>query len=545
MPTHRPVAWLFPALLGLALATGLWFAGCARRETPVEAGIRTQTLLVSNFTEPSSLDPHVAYSAMDARILAALFEGLTVLDEQTALPAPGVAETWDVSPDGLVYTFHLRPDAKWSNGDPVTAHDFAFAFRRILHPKLAARNADMFWPIRQAKAFNTGRLADASSVGVEALDAVTLRLTLESPTPWLPALAAHLSWLPVHRATIEQFGALDDRATPWAQPGRLVGNGAFRLTGWRRDVSVVVQKNPHYWDAARNRLERVEFFPIRDSKVEENQFRAGQIHATFLIPFDRIAHYRTEDPGALHEDPNFASGYVSFNVTRPPFDQVKVRRALALAVDREGISRAVYHGSFPSAGHLIPPNCGGYTARARVPTDFAAARRLLAEAGFAAGRGIPTFEILVPDLGSLTGVPEVIQETWRRELGIETTIAKMEAAVAWQNEQALNYSVNVGFWVADFADPMTFFEVFRADGGSNQTGWKNPTYDRLLDDARRALDQARRFEILQQAETLLLQEAPIAPFVFRGQTFLLHSAVKGWDPAPLMVRRFQRVWLER
>ncbi len=534
------------ALFGGAACAGLLVAGCARRETPVEAGIRTQTLLVNNLTEPSSLDPHLAFSAPDARILGALFEGLTVLDEETTRPVPGVAERWDVSPDGLVYTFHLRPNARWSNGEPVTAHDFAFSFRRILHPQLAARNAYMFWSIRRAKAFHAGQMADASSLGIEAVDATTLRLTLESPAPWLPAMAAQMSWLPVPRATIERYGAPDDPATPWAQAGRLVGNGAFSLAEWRPHVHVVVKRNPHYWDAARTRLAGVTFFPAFDSGVEERNFRAGQTHATFLIPFERIRHYRAADPGVLRCDPWLMTGYLSFNVTRPPLDRIKVRRALALAVDREGISQAVFHGSQPPAGHLTPPNCGGYTARVQVPTDYAAARRLLAEAGFADARGLPPLEIMVNNIaGPAPRIAEVIQETWRRELGIVATVVLKEPKVMIQSQQLRDYSVTVDFWTADFADPVNFLEIFRSDGGNNRTGWKSPEYDRLLDAAARALDQARRFEILQQAEALLLEDAPIAPFQSRAQVYLLHPAVKGWAPAPLMIRRFQRVWLER
>ena len=289
---------VLPLLLALLL-----LPGCAKRETQAEAGIRTKTLLVGNGAEPASLDPHVVNLYYDQRILLALFEGLTAIDEKTARPVPAVAESWDVSPDGLVYTFHLRPNARWSNGDPVTAHDFAFAFQRILLPKFGATYCYMLWPIKNAEAFNTSKLADFSAVGVEAVDAVTLRLTLERPTPYLPALAAHTTWMPLHWATLEKFRAVDDRNAAWTRPGSLVGNGAFLLAEWRPNDRIIVTRNPYYWDNGHNRLERVEFFPTESSEVEERDFRAGQVHLTTSLPTAKIAGYHARDPARLRIDP--------------------------------------------------------------------------------------------------------------------------------------------------------------------------------------------------------------------------------------------------
>jgi oligopeptide transport system substrate-binding protein len=236
-------------------------SGCARREGDVEAGIRTQTLLVGNQAEPGSLDPHVVNLFLDWRIVLALFEGLTTYDEKTAQPVPAVAERWDISPDGLTYTFHLRPAARWSNGDPLTATDFVYSFRRALLPTLGWANAYLLWPIKNAEAFNTGKLTNFNDVGVRAMDEQTLRITLEQPTPYLPALAA-LTWVPVHRSTIEKFGKIDDRGSEWTRPGNLVGNGPFVLTEWRMNDRIVVSKNPHYWDAENTRLEHIVFLPI-------------------------------------------------------------------------------------------------------------------------------------------------------------------------------------------------------------------------------------------------------------------------------------------
>jgi oligopeptide transport system substrate-binding protein len=533
-----------PALVVVLLAL-LTLAGCAKRETPAEAGIRTHTLLVGSGSEPGSLDPHLVNRYEEQRVLMALFEGLTVIDERTVRPVPAVAESWDISPDGLVYTFHLRANSRWSNGDPVTAHDFAYSFQRILLPRLGARNAYRLWPIKNAEAFNGGKLTDFSVVGVEALDDRTLRLTLERPTPYLLTLAAHNSWLPVHRASIEQSGAIEDRTSPWTRPGRLVGNGAFTLTEWRPNDRIIVTKNPCYWDAAHNRLERVVFFPTENPEVDEHNFRAGQVHVTNSLPTTKIAGYRTRDPARFHSDPLLSSFYLSFNVTKPPLDNPKVRRALSLAIDREGLMRAVFAGSRLPAPCLMPSGCGDYTARARVPTDFAAARRLLTEAGFPGGNGLPEMPILLgTGFSEWSKIVEAIQETWRRELGVRVTLTPLELKTRFQNEQTGNYVIVFGAWIADFADPANFLEVFLKNGGNNTTRWSHPDYDRLIADAARTLDPVARIELFQQAEALLLEEAPIAPLYFDAQTYLIHPAVKNWHPSPLGFQRYQHVWLE-
>ncbi|HYD83597.1 MAG TPA: peptide ABC transporter substrate-binding protein, partial [Opitutus sp.] len=342
--------------LGCALAFSLLTA-CSRREAPAEAAIASRTLLLGNLSEPAELDPHLATAYTDQNILIALFEGLTALDEKSSLPVPATAARWEVSPDGLTYTFHLRPDARWSNGDRVTAHDFAFSFQRILSPALAAEYSYMLWPIKNAEAFNTGRVTAFSDVGVAAIDDATLRLTLERPTPYLLSLAAHPTWFPVHRATIEKFGRADQRSTAWTRVGHLVGNGAFTLTEWSPNARLTVSENPLYWGSADNALERVTFFPTENPDVEERDFRAGQTHLTYSLPIEKIARYRNDSPEQLRLDPFLQTFFLRFNTTRPPLDNPRVRRALALALDRDAITAHILRGSRLPAAHLTPPDC--------------------------------------------------------------------------------------------------------------------------------------------------------------------------------------------
>ena len=522
----------------------LGFTGCAKRETPVEAGIRTQTLLVGNLAEPHDLDPHVVTAYTDMNILVALFEGLTALDEKTARPAPGVADRWDVSADGLVYTFHLRPDARWSNGDSLTSHDFAYSFQRILTPAFAAEYSYMLWPIKNAEAYNAGKLTDFAAVGITTPDAATLRLTLERPTPYLLSLAAHNTWYPVHRATIEKFGRMDQRSTAWTRPSNLVSNGPFALTEWTPNSRIVVAKNPRYWNAAHTRLTSVVFFPIESADTEERDFRAGQLHVTYDIPVAKIAGYRAQTPSPLGVDPLLDILYLNFNVTKPPLTDPRVRRALAIAVDREAISHGVFDDSWPAAHTLTPPNCGGYTTRARVPDDFAEARRLLEAAGFPGGRGLPVLPVQVLNDNRQPKLAEALQAMWQRELGVRITIEPSEQKTWLQNQQSMTHTLALLGWVADFADPVTFLGLFATGNGNNWTGWSNPAYDHLLDQAAHTADASARFELLQQAEALLLTEAPITPLVFRTRPHLIHLAVKNWEPSPLGLHRYQLVELK-
>ncbi|WP_414664715.1 peptide ABC transporter substrate-binding protein [Horticoccus sp. 23ND18S-11] len=533
-----------PATVGLALSWLVLGAGCSRHQRPVDEGIQTRTLLVGNAAEPATLDPHLLNAYSDMRVAIALFEGLTVLDEKTAQPLPGVARRWDVSPDGLTYTFHLRPEAKWSNGERVTAGDFVFSFRRILTPALGSVYAYMLWPIKNAEALNTGKLTDAGALGVQALDDATLQITLERPTPYVLALAAHNTWFPVPRKTVEQFGRIDARENPWTRPLNIVSNGAFTLAEWRPNARIVVAKNPRYWGAAQNQLERVIFFPIEKADAEELSFRAGQLHITYGVPASKLATYRQQSPDRLRQDPLLSSVYLNFNVTKPPLDNPKVRRALALAVDRKAIAERIYQSSRLPGPTLVPQGCAGYTPPAGQPEDYVAARALLAEAGFPEGRGLPTIPLQVGNDDKTPKVVEILQALWQRELGVKITIEMLEQKTLMQNQQTLAYSIGFMGWVADYPDPTTFLEIFQTGNGNNWTGWGSREYDALLQEAARTLDVAQRLRLLQRAETILLQEAPLATLMYGASTYLIHPAVKHWQASPLGLNRYQVVELK-
>ncbi len=546
-PPGLSVLCLLPRL-AVALCLGgtsvLCLLGCAKRETPVDEGIRSRTLLVGNGAEPGSLDPHLAAILSDQIVVNTLFEGLTLLDERTTQALPACAESWQASSDGLTWTFRLRANLQWSDGGPLTADDFISSWRRALNPALAADNAWYLYAIKNAEAYNGGKLADASSLGLAAPDARTIVLTLERPTPYLPALVSLPAWFPVNTRSLAAHGGLDRRDGRWTRPGNLVSNGAFMLSEWTPNSRIVLARNPHHREAGLNRLERVIFFPIENPDVEERQFRAGQLHVTFNLPVTKIAGWRERAPARLRIDPTLQANFLRFNTTRPPLDDARIRRALSLAIDRDALARTVLQGSRAAAPSLTPPNTGGYTARAAVGHDIATARELLSEAGHPNGADLSVIELQCRNDEIMPRLAEALQSMWQRELGVKVAITQVEQKTWIQNQQTLNYTATTAAWTADFPDPVNFLGLFTADSSYNWTGWKDATFDGLLGEAERTTDATRRHEILQQAEARLLEQAAIAPLHYGAQTYLIHPAVRGWESAPLVFRRFQKVSLE-
>jgi oligopeptide transport system substrate-binding protein len=350
--------------------------------------------------------------------------------------------------------------------------------------------------------------------------------------------------LPVHRASVEQAGRSDDRTSPWARVGNLVGNGAFTLTEWQPNARIVVTKNPHYWDAAHNHIERVIFYPIEKSEAEELAFRAGQLHVTFSVPPSKLASYRETAPAKLRIDPLLQLYMINFNATKKPLDNPKVRRALALALNRAAIAQSVFFGARLPAHTVVPPNCGGYAAPAGQSEDYAAARALLAEAGYPGGRGLPSMPMQVLNDDKLPRVAETIQAMWRRELGVEITIEPYDQKTWIDNQQSLSHTLCLRSWTADFPDPINFLDVFRTGNANNVFGWSNPAFDALIDQAAGTANPSARFALLQQAEKLVLDDAACAPLVFGARTYLINPAVKNWEPAPLGIHRYQLIELK-
>jgi oligopeptide transport system substrate-binding protein len=519
-------------------------AGCAKRETVVERGNREGVLHMSIGSEPNDLDPHLIAGTGDAKIVQALFDPLVSYDPKTLAPMPALAERWEISADGLTYTFHLRAEAKWSNGDPLTAQDCVEAWRRILTPSLGAEYAYFLYLLRGAEDFNKGTITDFAKVGATASDAHTLVVTLTHPAPYFLQILLNSPWRPIHVKSIAAVGDAYRRGTKWTRPGALVSSGPFVLKDWSPNQHVIVEKSPTYWDRAHVGLNAVHFYPTDNIDVEERAFRAGQLHATWNLPLSKIAALQKENSPALRIDPLLETYFFRVNTRKPPFDDVRVRRALALALDRETLTSKTLPGGRQPAPTFVPAFLAGYTPPTRKAYDPAAARQLLAEAGHAGGAGLPAIEIIYANSEILRLVGEVIQQMWQKELGLTVKLANQEKNVVFAARRSGDYQLQLGSWTADYLDATTFLDMWRSDSGNNQTGWADPAYDALANRADQMADPVARAAVLAEEEARVLDAAPIIPVYYNTHVYLLSPAVKGWSATPMDHTDFRYVSLQ-
>ena len=460
------------AIIALALVA---VGGC-HRESRVESGTRGQILHLGNGAEPKALDPGQMEAEIEYVIDTALFEGLTNIANDGETILPGVAERWEISPDGKTYTFHLRPEARWSDGSPVTADDFAFAFRRAFTPSLLCQTNIYGFPIVGAQEMMEGQRVP---LGVKALDARTLQLQLKFPTPYILYILAGAPFDPVPRAVVERFGDPYRPGSPWSRPGNMVSNGAFLLTAWRSNQNVVVTRNPYYWDRARVRLHEVHFYPTDDIVSEERSFRAGELHVTYQLPPSKIAAYQSRHDPRLRITPQLDTVFLACNTGKPPFDDVRVRRAFALAIDRNRIVPLVNQGEFSPAHALTRPGTAGYQPPPAEDFRPDEAKRLLADAGFPGGAGFPAVTLRIPQ-GNRKSLAEALQQSWRRGLGVSVGIEVEEQKVFFSELVARNYQLALDGYFYGVQAPETILMAALPDSPENWTAWKSPRLCRSL-----------------------------------------------------------------
>jgi len=528
----------------LAVNVVVFLTSCHRAETDVEIGNRLQILHKGNGQEVQDLDPQIVNSVSSLNIISALLEGLVAEDPHDLHPIPGVAESWEVSADEKVYMFHLRHNAKWSNGEPVVAQNFVDSYRRILSPPLASPVAYMLYPVANAEAFNKGKIDNFDQVGFRVLDNWTLQITLTNPTPYFLSLLNHYSWFPVPISTIQKYGPVLERGSRWTKPGRYVGNGPFTLQEWRLNDRVRVKRSATYWDAQNVRLNEIVFHTIDSNDIEERAFRSGQLHVTDSMPINRIDRYRREHPEFLRIDPYLGTYFYRVNVTRPPLNNRLVRRALAMAIDRQSIVDRVTRGAQLPASCFTPPNTAGYTCESSIPYDVDLARRTLVQAGYPNGRGLSPIEILFNTSENHKLIAEAVQQMWRQNLNVAATLVNQEEKVYFDSRRQMNYQVIRSTWIGDYVDPNSFLDLWVTNGANNQTGWSNTDYHRLIGEASQTGDQAVRYAAFQKAEAILLEDAPILPVYFYTHAFLIRPSVKGWYPTILDHHPYKYVWLE-
>jgi len=531
--------WRMAWLTGFVAAAVAFYDARVNREPRVVTATKDKILLIGNGTELESLDPHVTTGNPERQVTSAIFEGLVAYHpEDDYGDAPGAAASWE-NENYQVWTFHLQKNARWSDGVPVTAHDFTYAFQRMLTPEVASPYAEMLYFMVNAESFNRGELKDFTQVGVKALDDYTLEIRLVNPTPYFTSVLKHHSWQPVPKHLLEKVGGMVDRFSTWTRPENIVCNGPFMLKEWKFMQWIKVERNPYYWDADKVRLNEIHYFPITNESTEDRAFNDGQLHATNTVPLDRIPYYRENHPDIYREETQLSVYFYRINTTLKVLNDVRVRQALALTIDRESIIRNILRAGQRSAVGFTPTDGKGYPGVDVMRFDPVKAKQLLTEAGYPDGKGFPRFEILINTMEAHRLIAEAVQSMWRQHLGIDVSITNQDWQVYLDSQRRLDYQICRGAWGGDYMDPMTFLGMWTKGNGNNQTGWSNAQFESLLKQSETAPDPQQRFGILQQAEEIFLTEAPVIPVYWYSRSKLVRPEVKGLRPSLLDDRPYK------
>jgi len=508
--------------------------GGARAPAEDEAGL--VILHRGNGTEPDSLDPHKAAGTWENNIIGDMLIGL-MTEDQAGDAIYGAAVSHTVSEDGLVYTFKLRDAMTWSDGVPVTADDFVFAFQRILDPQTAAQYASLVYPVKNAEAINTGQ-AEPDSVGVRAVDPKTLEITLAAPAPYLLQLLTHYTTFPLPKHAVEALG--DD----WIKPGNIVVNGPYRVTEWRPQSHVKAVKNPLFYDADSVEIDVVYYYPTDDVSAALRRFRAGELDLTTDFPMTQRAWLEENMPGAARPEIQLSTSYIALNTQVPPFDDVRVRNALSLAVDREALTSSILINGEQPAYALVPPGINNYVADPPQMADAdltqearnEKARALLAEAGFGPDNPL-SFTLTFRNASDRKRVIVALQDMWKR-IGVEVKLRGQEVKVAYNSFRSGDFQAGDAGWVADYSDPDNFLFLLQTSSGAMNYGqYSNPEFDALVERAGAMTDLAARAELLAEAERMALADQPLIPIYFGVNRSLVGPHVEGWTANPMSLHR--------
>lgn len=522
------IVWAF------ALGTALAVAGTA--------GALAQSVLNRSLdSDPTTLDPHKTSTVTDGHVLRDLYEGLLIHDMQGKV-APGVAERWTRSADGTVYTFHLRANARWSNGDPVVAGDFVFSLRRLGDPATAAQYASVLYPVRNFERFNRGQGATAEQVGVRAIDDRTLEITLERPTPYFLELLTHQTGLPVHPASVRQHGDAFVRA------GNKVSNGAYTLTEYTAGSVVSMRRNTHYHDNANTRIDVVNHIPVRDIAAGARRFQAGELHLTVDIPADQLRNLRQTLGQQVQVNPLLGTHYFVFNTRKAPFNDARVRRALAMVIDREFLAEQIWNGTALPALTFVPPGMNNYDIPQPQPSwaGLSAidreerAKALLREAGFGPQNPL-RIEIRFNMTDNNRNTVVAVTDMWK-QIGVDVRTVSTDARTHFAFlRDGGDYDVARAGWIADYNDPQNFLFLLETSTGQlNYARWSNAQYDALMRQAADAIDLSARARLLAQAETIMLEEAPYVAFLYFTNRNLVSPRLQGFfaNPRAAFASRF-------
>ncbi|MBL8530131.1 MAG: peptide ABC transporter substrate-binding protein [Hyphomonadaceae bacterium] len=487
-----------------------------------------RSLDIANQGEPLSLDPHKASGQWENNIIGNMFLGLTTEDRH-ARPAPGMAERWETSEDGRTWTFYLRR-AFWSDGEPCDAHDFEFAFKRILNPETLAEYAAILYPILNAQAVNAGEM-DPSQVGVTALDDLTLEIRLEHPAPYLPQLLKHYTAYPVPKHLNERYG--DD----WVKPEHIATNGAYTLVRWWSNYIVHLEKNPRFYDAENVALEHLYFYPSNDVNAAARKVMSGEAGWSTRFPSNQVEDLRRALPGFVRVSPFLTCNYFSFNMTRPPFNDLRVRQAITMAYDRDFVANNIYRTGERAAYSFVPPGIADYPSTARYQwADLPMAERkrraeqLLREAGYGPNNPL-RFAFSHRNTSDNPRVAVVAQNDWSSIAPwVTVELRGVETQVHYANLRAKNFDIGDGGWIADYNDAKNYLYLLETrTGPQNYPGYSNPVYDELVHRSDFEPDARARAQLMMQAEQIALNDAPICMSVFMNSLNLVHPDLEGYE----------------
>ena len=477
-------------------------------------------------SEPPSIDPHLAQGNSSSALIDDLFIGLTTTDAEGEMIG-GLAERWDVSDDGLVWTFHLRPGLAWSDGKPLTAEDVVWSFQRLMDPGTGARYAANLYVLKGGRAVNQG--APMTQLGVSAPDAQTIQFQLERPTPYFPRILTSNATVPVPRHAIEANGR------NWTKPGVMVSNGAFTLTEWVPNTRIAIVKNARFFDAANVKLDGVTYFPTDNTGTLVNRYRAGEVDVILNFPPDQTEFLRKNFGDEVQVSPNQGLYYFIFNTKKPPFDNAKIREALSIAIDRDAITRQVLKGEGEAAWSLVPSDISDYRRIASPDAStshddrVARARSLLAEAGYGAGKPL-TLELRYDSKEDSRQIAVAMSEMWKK-VGVTASLKASDFRGIVGDTRAGRFDIIRYQWFAPYDDPSTFLGLVRGRSATNLTGYANPRYDAALAAADMQADEGVRMAQLARAEADVMKDYPVMPLYFTTARRIVSSRVQGWHQA--------------
>ncbi len=544
---RKNLSKLLAVFLSIIMTTAL-FAGCKKTEEKPSAGDGTEKeqLMVYNLgAEPETIDPALNTAVDGGIVIINCFEGLVRLDDK-GQPAPGVAERWDISEDQLTYTFHLRKDAKFSDGTPITAKDFEYSWKRVVNPATEAEYVTQLLMVKNAEEISNGKM-DIDQLGIKVVDDYTFEVYLKALTPYFLELCAFPTLLPVKKDVVEK-----DPDTWATKPETYIGNGPFKIESWTNNDHMMLVRNENYWDAKNVKLDKLKFVVVVEESSALTAWEKKDIDINDKIPTAELQKLVSEGKAKIL--PELGVSYVNFNVTRKPLDDVRVREALALAINKKQICENVLRGGEVPANGVVPYGVNdakpGSDFRAvagnELPPegDIQKAKQLLAEAGYPDGKGFPELTYCYNTSETNKAVAEAIQNMWKQNLNINVKLENLEWGVFIPKRQNGDYDIARGAWLGDYMDPMTFLDLFTSQSGNNDPQYRIPAYDDLISKARMEGDAEKRWQYLHEAENMLLKDVPIAVVNFRANPMSVHPYCKDVFFSALGFIDFDRAYVD-